>query len=319
MNDFDKSLKDKHTYKSYKAHFAPVYRGAQFFKMILLGISCAFSMYFFAGYFGMFGEASIYIGFATSVLLSIIIGITTGKVLLYWSYQKTLEPLLTAVLVLCIGLNIYADFNGAQVLGEELSGLAPTDTKTSEINGIYSPQIASIDKEIDELESKHFYWCATHKKAHKCDVANFYIDPKKDRAIVAKIDGLKKRKANLVDTMSGMIAENHETHTVALNTHSEKVENNKNRMRFGSVVCTIFYILFSMWAHNYGLRAITETNETQTVTQRNPQAPRNAMRNTQGGSVTIQEEINEHWQAQEDDFDDLREELNAMREAEKKR
>lgn len=266
MNDFDKSLIAKHSYKSYKSHFEPVYRVAQGFKIMLLGISCIFSSYFFSAWTEFLGEYAIYGGAAISMLLAVAIGVFTEKVLIYWSAQKMIEPLIGSILLASITLNIYADFNGAENLGAEIVGNAPTDSKTAEISGIYTPQIESINTQIDDIEAKAFYWCGVHSKAHKCADAGFFVDKKQDRKAIAEIATLKTQKASLVGTMNTLLGDNGKAFNEALNTHSANVTQSKSKMRFGSLICTFFYLAFSIWAHKYGLRAISETPVTQSVT-----------------------------------------------------
>ena len=325
MNDFDKGLRAKYSYKSYKAHFEPIYRVAQFIKVVLLFVSCVFSSWFFSQWFGFFGDYAIYAGFICSALLAGVIGVTTDKVLLYWSVQRSVEVLMASILVFCMGLNIYGDFKGAERLGENIAGEAPIDTKTAEISGIYQPQIASIDAEINDIESKEFYWCASHKKAHKCSQANFYIDKRKDADAIAKIADLKAQKSELLNTMNTLLGDNGNQFNEALSTHSVNVTQSKDRMRFGSLVCTVFFIAFSIWAHNYGLRAISETPTARPLGNR----PTHSASITQGKNKEAKKVKKPKAKAKNsepviyDEYreeltkDELDEELRAMREKER--
>jgi len=318
MNDFDKSLQAKHSYKSYKAHFEPVYRAAQGFKIILLGISCIFSAYFFSAWTAFLGEYAIYGGAALSMLLAIIIGVFTEKVLVYWSAQRMVEPLLGAILFSSIALNIYADFNGAENLGAEIVGNAPIDSKTGEIGGIYQPQISSIDAQIDEIEAKAFYWCGTHSKAHKCPDAGFFVDKKQDRKAIAEIANLKAQKATLVNTMNTLLGDNGKAFNEALNAHSDNVTQSKSKMRFGSLICTFFYLAFSMWAHKYGLRAISETPITQSATMPGKKAKKGKKQPSRNKRKHIDSEPAFYDEYRNELTDDeLAEELHAMREKER--
>ncbi len=221
---------------------------------------------------------------------------------------------MASILVFCMGLNIYGDFKGAERLGENIAGEAPIDTKTAEISGIYQPQIASIDTEINDIESKEFYWCASHKKAHKCSQANFYIDKRKDADAIAKIANLKAQKSELLNTMNTLLGDNGNQFNEALSTHSVNVTQSKDRMRFGSLVCTVFFIAFSIWAHNYGLRATSETptaNVTQSKDKKDKKVKKPKAKVKNSGAV-IYDEYREELTK-----DELNEELRAMREKER--
>lgn len=323
MNDFDKQLQKAHSYNSYKEHFESVYRVAQGFKIVLLGISCLFSAYFFSAWTGFLGaEYAIYGGVVLSVLLAVVIGTFTNKALVYWSAQRTIEPLIFMILIASLSLNIYADFNGAETLGSELAGVAPTDTKTAELSGIYTPQIASIDSQIEKLESDNFYWCGLHRAAHICDnpknVRHVNTTVRGDIEAVAQISDLNAQKSALVGTMNTLLSDNGEAFKQAIGTHSANVTQSKSKMRFGSLVCTFFYLAFSLWAHKYGLRANKEMNSTQYVATRTPakkKRKKQPARNT-GGSVTIDNDS--FFDDREELSDDeLAEELRAMRDKER--
>ena len=314
MNDFDKKIQESFSYKSYKAHFKPLYRVAQFVKALLLLASCIFSSVFFAQAFTVLGEYAIYAGFAVSAFIAFFIGMITDKVLLYYSAQESIDVLMFSILVALMTINVYGDFKGADELGVELAGTAPTDEKTGEISGIYTPQIQGINDEVNDLEAKNFYWCAEHKQAHKCEFANFYVDKKQDRAVIAKIAILKARKDVLLGTMNTMLSNNDAQFKDAYSTHSVKVTQSRNRMRFSSLACTVLFIAFSLWAHNYGLRAVSHTPATvpnKSVSTRKAKK-KNARRdnsNAMRGSVyEDRDELTD---------EELSEELHAMREKER--
>lgn len=345
LNDFQKGLVNKHAYHGFTSHFSGIYRGAQLFCFLLLCVSAVFSTAFFESYFSMLGEYAPYAGAFVSICIAVGIGALTSSVLSYWSAQQSVEPMLGTLLALLLVGNVLADFNGAQDLGESLVGVAPTDTKTSEIAGIYEPQISAIDAEVDAIEAKNFYWCGTHKKAHKCPDAGFHIHPTQDRKAVAQIEALKAQKAELVSTMNGLLQSNGEAHSSALSTHAEKVEKARGRMRFGSLACTALFLLLSMWSHKYGVRAVSElkthptastlgkggTTISEGVTPRQPSKRKNkrkkgeakghnhaksVKRPSREPSPEELAEVEDFFEAELDEHDELAEEYRAMQEKE---
>ncbi len=263
INDWEKSLLSKYSYDGYSNHFQLVYRLAHFGSWVLLFISAMLSGKFFESFFASAGEFAFYIGWGVSFAIAIAIGIFTDKVMVYYNAQKHIEPLLGSILIALILFNVYADYQGGPEWSHRIIGEAPTDTRTSEIAGIYTPQIKAIESQIDAIEQREFYWCGTHMNAHKCDQAQYYVDPKADKKHVAKISELANQKARLVDTMNGLLQSNGEQYGAKVNEHTAKIETTKSRMRMGSLVCTGLFLVLSFWMHSYGNRFVSEATDTQ--------------------------------------------------------
>jgi hypothetical protein len=262
QNDFETQIYEKFSYKNYSSHFMAVYRATGIFAFLLLCVSALFSAKFFESYFiGFFAENAIYLGLVVSALIAVMIALITARFLIYWHYQKTVEPLLGVALISLIGFNFYADFQGAPDWANEIVGFAPTESKTSEIGGIYGPQIQGIEKEIDEIQQKNFYWCKSHGIAHRCDLASYYID-KKDKIHVEKIASLKAQKSSLLATMNTLLSDANTNHQTELNGYNDKLNANRGRMRFGSVIATFFYMLISLWRLKFGVRFVEEKTPT---------------------------------------------------------
>jgi hypothetical protein len=270
MNDFQKSVSERFTYSGYSNHFASLYKFSGGLIYVLLGISAFLSAKFFEVWFSMAGENSLYFSVAISLGLALLIGALTEKTLIYWHYQKVFPALLGGLAVGCMALNIYADLNGAKEWGADFTGTPPEDSKTSEISGIYTPQLSAIDKEVNEIESKNFYWCGVHKQAHKCKSASFYIDPKRDGKHVAKIEELKGQKAQLLNTMNGMLSDANGNHQSRLTEYGSRLDRNSNSMRFGSIVCNAIFLVLSFWRLNYGVRFVSEADGVETGEQTAP-------------------------------------------------
>lgn len=303
QNEFEKQIYEKFSYSNYTSHFIGVFKATGLLSFILLTVSALFSAKFFESYFiGIFAENAIYAGLAVSAFIAVMISIINDKFLIYWHYQKTVEPLLGVALIAFIGFNFYADFKGAPEWANEIVGFAPTDSKTSEIGGIYSPQIKGIDSEIDAIQQKEFYWCESHKTAHRCELASYYIDPKRDKKHVLKIEQLRAQKAELLATMNTLLSDANTNHQTDLNGYNDKLNANRGRMRFGSVVATCFYMLISFWRLKFGVIFVEEMAETPTVANETP---------------TVTSEAENAWEKLVSDNPELAEEIMARKESER--
>lgn len=326
MKDFDKALQKRHKYTSYKAHFKGLYMIVGIICTFLLICSAFFSSKFFAGWFGSLGESAIFAGAAVSVVIALFISVLTEKTLIYYDAQGIVEPVLGVSLFIFLALNVYGDFEGAADWGAEMVGEAPTDEKTSGIASTYSQQIEAIDAEIDAIEGKYFHWCGPHNTAHKCDLPDNkpYInrsDPK-DIAAEAKIEELSAQRAELRSTMNGLLEQAGNQHAAELSAHGEKLTKTRGRMRGASVVCMGLYLMLSFWRHGYGKRAIEEmadspypTPEPNPEPNPEPEPEDDIQAMYEAEKQALQKQLEE--QARE--FDLLREELQATREAEQER
>jgi len=322
MKDFDKALQKRHQYKSYKSHFKSLYMLVGIAGTFLLIASAFFSAKFFAAWFVDFGEGAIIIGAVISVAIAVFISVLTEKNLVYYDAQGIIEPVMGIMLFALLAINVYGDFEGSAEWGAEIVGAPPVDRKTSTLSSTYQTQIDAIDEEIDAIEGKYFYWCGPHNTAHKCDLPTNkpYInrsDPKDIKA-EADIAALAAQRSELRDTMNSLLEQASGEHAAALNAHGNKLKKTKGRMRGASVVCMVLYLMLMLWRHGYGKRAVKEISSPTPKPSPSPTSKPSAQ-DIQHMYEAEKEALQKQLEEQAREFDLLREELQATKEAEQAR
>lgn len=257
-NDFELEIVAKATYTGYKDLFQSVYEASGVAMILALAFSAFLSSRFYATWFASLGSASLFVGGIIACGVSYFIYDLHGKSIVYRRKQKKNDPLLTVLLWGLVALSVYADLSGGAEWGAEMTGASPTDSKTTELNGIYSPQIAAINTEIDGIEAREFYWCGTHGKAHKCLSAQEYIDPKHDKDAVLEIQQLKAKRDTLQSTMNGLLADAGKQHNQATSRHYDRLESNQGAMRGAGIFAVAFALLIGYWRDGYESKALAE-------------------------------------------------------------
>lgn len=328
-NDFDKSLEARHQFNSYKTHFRGLYQFVNFLCWVLLCASAFFSAKFFGSWFSQLGEPAIYIGFFISGLVALLIHVLTEKTLVYYDSQKTVEPLLSVILVGLLVLNVYGDLEGSAEWGTQLAGEAPTDTKTARLSETYTNQIDAIAAEIDAIEAENFYWCGVHRAAHKCDVPSNkpYINKSESSDIkaLADIEKLENQRSELRATMNSLLSQAGAEFTANMESHANTVSRNKGRLRGASLACMTLFMLLSMWSHKYGKKAVQESPLPSPTPEPEPERapkekqkrkPSKAEKKRLKEARKKEKELEAFLQEQARENSDLREELAALKESE---
>lgn len=257
-NDFERSLISRASYNGYKDLFQSVYEFGGAIMAFCLAFSAMLSAKFYASWFAFLGEGAIFAGGIVAAAIAYFIYDLHHKAVKYRSAQKRNEPVLTSLLWGLVALSIYADLSGGAEWGASLTGEAPADAKTAELGGIYGPQIEAINKEIEGIEGREFHWCGTHNQAHKCESAQFYVDPVSDKKHVARINTLKAQRDKLQADMSGLLSQAGEAHGQATKQHYEKLERNQGTLRGAGIIAVLVALLLGYWRHDYESRAIGE-------------------------------------------------------------
>lgn len=261
MNFQEKIIKST-AYKGYADHFQVIYVATTAFKAICLIVSCILSTRFFELSFEPYiGEYAIYGALLLSIFIALTVGYLTERLFSYYLEFRTLESWTVLLLAIFAIGGVICDFKGGEEIGADIVGSAPIDNTTNALTASYDKKIASLDSQIEEIKALNFYWCASHRKAHKCEKANFYIDPRRDKKAVEKIEKLDALKSETLATANTLTLESSSKHSKQVADHERDLQKSQNRMRYTSGIATIIFFVLSIWQMKFVERVKREAKE----------------------------------------------------------
>lgn len=259
----DKIIKQT-KYSGYASHFQAVYIGTDFAKILCLAVSCILSTRFFEVNFEPYiGQYAFYGALSFSAFIAFFVGYLTDKLSSYYLKYKTVESWTLFLLLVAVVGGVACDFKGGEQYGTDTTGAAPVDSLSATLSNSYDKKIASITTQIEAIKTAEFYWCGRHNKAHRCESANFYIDPKRDTEAVSKIKTLEALRLESQTTANKLLLSKDKQFKADQSEHEAELLINQNKMRYTSIIATAVFLLLSYWQFKFAERVNREKKERE--------------------------------------------------------